>query len=132
MWSSVTFFSLIHISYFSQLFFIHVFTVCHSQPCYCLQYFLQYLMLVMFSRREELEYVNSNVAGEQQILGGGYHHVINPSTGSGNDIYGTGDYDQLAAGIDNYAENPYHLYSLVDDRNLDDSNVKGFANGGGV
>ena len=86
-------------------------------------------MLVMFSRREELEYVNSNVAGEQ-ILGGGYHHVINPS--SVNDIYGTGDYDQLAAGIDNYAENPYHLYSLVDDRNLDDSNVKGFANGGGV
>ena len=89
-------------------------------------------MLVMFSRREELEYVNSNVAGEQQILGGGYHHVINPSTGSGNDIYGTGDYDQLAAGIDNYAENPYHLYSLADDRNLDDSNPKGFANGGGV
>merc|ERR1711953_1020601 len=82
-----------------------------------------------FLRREELEYVNSNVAGEQ-ILGGGYHHVINPS--SVNDIYGTGDYDQLAAGIDNYAENPYHLYSLVDDRNLGDSNVKGFANGGGV
>ena len=75
------------------------------------------------SRRDELDFVKSNVAGDPIL---GFDQNYQPSSGNGYDTYGTLDY---AVG-GNYAENSYY-YSAADNRNYElvDSDVKSYGYG---
>ena len=83
---------------------------------------------IVLSRRDELDFVNSNVAGEHQISGYGQNFAS--SSGNGYDTYATAVDYPVGGG---YAENPYYN-SYADNRNYElvESDVKSFGYGEGV
>ena len=85
-------------------------------------------IVIITSRRDELDFVNSNVAGEQIS---GYDQNYASSSGNGYDnTYATAVDYPVGGG---YAENPYYN-SYADNRNYElvDSDVKSFGYGEGV
>ena len=80
------------------------------------------MQCILPSRRDELDFVNSNVA-EEQISG------YDQNYSNGYDTYATVDYPVGGS----YAENPYYN-SYADNRNYElvESDVKSFGYGEGV